>query len=165
MHLSVDDRAALAVRDDTADDGEARIYSLLKEMHNPLQVSQCSKLEASGLITRYVTLLDPAAVGLNVSVFIEIRLEKQVAAALARFESAICAMPEVMECYLMTGDSDYLLRVVVADLPALQRFIVERLTTIAGIATRRSSCALKQVKFKTALPLSLPPRGARRKGR
>ena len=110
-------------------------------------------LEASGLIAKYVTLLDPAAVGLNVSVFMQVKLEKQIDAALTRFEAAITHMPEVMECYLMTGDSDYMLRVVVADVPALQRFIVDRLTKIAGVSNIRSSFALKQVKFKTALPL------------
>jgi Lrp/AsnC family transcriptional regulator, leucine-responsive regulatory protein len=115
-------------------------------------------LEASGLIARYVALLDPVALGLNVSVFIQISLEKQVDASLARFESAITTMPEVMECYLMTGDSDYMLRVVVADVPALQRFIVERLTKVAGVSNIRSSFALKQVKFKTALPLAAPVR-------
>jgi Lrp/AsnC family transcriptional regulator, leucine-responsive regulatory protein len=118
-------------------------------------------LEASGLIARYVALLDPAALGLNVSVFIQISLEKQIDASLARFETAITTMPEVMECYLMTGDSDYMLRVVVADVPALQRFIVERLTKVAGVSNIRSSFALKQVKFKTALPLVAPARKAK----
>lgn len=110
-------------------------------------------LEQSGLIARYVTLLDPAKLGLNVSVFIQVSLEKQVGASLGRFEAAIAAMPEVMECYLMTGDSDYMLRVVVADVPALQHFIVERLSKVSGVSNIRSSFALKQVKFKTALPL------------
>jgi Lrp/AsnC family transcriptional regulator, leucine-responsive regulatory protein len=118
-------------------------------------------LEESGLIARYVTLLDPVALGLNVSVFIQVSLEKQVDSSLTRFESAIAALPEVMECYLMTGDSDYLLRVVVADVPALQRFIVERMTKIAGVSNIRSSFALKQVKFKTALPLVPPLRSAK----
>jgi Lrp/AsnC family transcriptional regulator, leucine-responsive regulatory protein len=113
-------------------------------------------LEASGLIARYVALLDPQAIGLTVSVFIQVSLEKQVDANLTRFESAVAAMPEVMECYLMTGDSDYMLRVVVPDVPALQRFIVERLSKIPGVSNIRSSFALKQVKFKTALPLANP---------
>ena len=60
---------------------------------------------------------------------------------------------EVMECYLMTGDFDYLIRVVVADMPALERFIVDKLTKIPGISNIKSSFALKQVKYKTALPL------------
>jgi Lrp/AsnC family transcriptional regulator, leucine-responsive regulatory protein len=115
-------------------------------------------LEASGVITRYVTLLDPVALGLNVSVFIQVSLEKQIDASLTKFETAMAQLPEVMECYLMTGDSDYMLRVVVADVPALQRFIVDRLSKIAGVSNIRSSFALKQVKFKTALPLLTPAR-------
>ena len=62
--------------------------------------------------------------------------------------------PEVMECYLMTGDSDYLIRVIVADPQALEQFIVKRLSRTQGVANIRSSFALKQVKYKTALPLS-----------
>jgi DNA-binding Lrp family transcriptional regulator len=110
-------------------------------------------LERSGVISRHVTLLDPLKVGLGVSVFIQVSLEQQVERALSAFQAAISAYPEVMECYLMTGDADYLLRVVVADVPALERFILERLTKIRGVASIRSSFALKQVKYETALPL------------
>ena len=110
-------------------------------------------LEQSGIIARYVTLLDPLKVGQAVSVFIQVRLEQQVKRALETFEAAVSTWPEVMECYLMTGDSDYLLRVVVADVPALERFILERLSKIRGVANIRSSFALKQVKYETALPL------------
>ena len=69
------------------------------------------------------------------------------------FEAAIAGFPEVMECYLMTGDFDYLLRVVVSDTVALQHFIVGRLSKTRGVANIRSSFALKQVKYKTALPI------------
>ncbi|MEZ5657979.1 MAG: Lrp/AsnC family transcriptional regulator [Burkholderiaceae bacterium] len=110
-------------------------------------------LERRGVIDRYVTLLDPGRVGLGLSVFIHITLERQTEQALAHFEAAMREHAEVMECYLMTGDSDYLLRVVVADLPALEQFIVERLTRTKGVANIRSSFALKQVKYQTALPL------------
>jgi Lrp/AsnC family leucine-responsive transcriptional regulator len=110
-------------------------------------------LERSGIIDRYVTILNPPAIGLGVSVFIQVSLERQTRPALEIFESAVSDYPEVMECYLMTGDSDYLLRVVVADIPALERFIIEKLTPIAGIASIRSSFSLKQVKYQTSLPL------------
>ena len=73
-------------------------------------------LEEAGYISRYVTLLDALRVGLKVSVFIQVTLERQIESALERFENAIRARPEVMECYLMTGDADYLIRVVVADI-------------------------------------------------
>jgi len=110
-------------------------------------------LEEAGFITRYVSLLDPRRVGLNVSVFIQVALEKQVERALGVFEQAIRDRPEVMECYLMTGESDYLLRVVVPDLQALERFILDVLTRIPGVGNIKSSFALKQVKYQTALPL------------
>lgn len=110
-------------------------------------------LEKNGAINRRVTLLDPLHFGLTVSVFIQISLEKQSKPALETFEAAIEDQPEVMECYLMSGDSDYLIRVLVPDVQALERFILERLTPIPVIAKIRSSFALKQVKYKTALPL------------
>jgi DNA-binding Lrp family transcriptional regulator len=110
-------------------------------------------LEEAGFIRRYVSLLDPQRVGLMVSVFIQVALEKQVESALEVFERAIRERPEVMECYLMTGESDYLLRVVVPDLQALERFILNFLSRVPGVGNIRSSFALKQVKYQTALPL------------
>jgi DNA-binding Lrp family transcriptional regulator len=110
-------------------------------------------LEQAGVISRYVTLLDPVKLGLGISVFIQITLERQVERDLNDFQSAITKYAEVMECYLMTGDFDYLIRVVVKDMPALELFILEKLTKIAGISNIKSSFALKQVKYKTALPL------------
>lgn len=136
---------------------DARIANieLARKVH--LSPSPClarvRRLEESGLISRYVTLLDPVALGLTVSVFIQVRLEKQVEAALETFERAIAERPEVMECYLMTGDSDYLIRVVVRDVQALERFIVDFLSRVPGVGNIQSSFALKQVKYKTALPL------------
>jgi DNA-binding Lrp family transcriptional regulator len=112
------------------------------------------RLEEAGLISRYVSLLDALALGLTVSVFIQVRLERQVEKALETFERAIAERPEVMECYLMTGDSDYMLRVMVADVQALERFIVDFLAKIPGVGNLKSSFALKQVKYKTALPLA-----------
>ena len=129
-------------------------------------LSRVRKLEESGFIRRHVTLLDPVKLGLTVSVFIQVRLEKQVEKSLGVFERAIGERPEVMECYLMTGDSDYLLRVVVSDIPALERFIVDFLSRIPGVGNIQSSFALKQVKYQTALPLeAIKPRPqARRSG-
>jgi Lrp/AsnC family leucine-responsive transcriptional regulator len=117
-------------------------------------LSRVHALEERGIIDRYVALLDPHAVGLNVSVFIQISLEKQTQEALNIFEAAIKERPEVMECYLMSGDSDYLLRVVVENVQALERLIIDKLTPIAVVANIRSSFALKQVKYETALPLN-----------
>lgn len=111
------------------------------------------ELEDSGIIQGYVALLDPASVGLPLSVFVQVTLERQVEHALETFESAVLDRPEVMECYLMTGDSDYLLRVVVADVGAYERFLKDHLTRVAGVASIKSSFALNQVKYGTSLPL------------
>jgi DNA-binding Lrp family transcriptional regulator len=145
--------------------GDARIANVKLAEAVHLSPSPClarvRELEAAGFICKYVTLLDPLKVGLTVSVFIQVTLEKQVEKQLGSFEAAIQKRPEVMECYLMTGDADYLLRVVVPDIQALERFIVDHLTKIPGIANIRSSFALKQVKYQTALPLPQPvPRRA-----
>ena len=129
-------------------------------------LSRVRVLEESGYISRYVSLLDPQRVGLKVSVFIQVTLEKQIEPALERFEAAIRDRPEVMECYLMTGEADYLLRVVVPDLQALERFILQFLSRVPGVGNIKSSFALKQVKYQTALPLPQPeqPKSARRAG-
>jgi Lrp/AsnC family transcriptional regulator, leucine-responsive regulatory protein len=110
-------------------------------------------LEEAGIIRRRVTLLDPRSVGLSVNIFVSVALEKQVEERLQEFEAAVRQRPEVMECYLMTGESDYLLRVVVPDLDAYERFLKEHLTRIPGVASIKSSFALNQVQYRTALPL------------
>lgn len=110
-------------------------------------------LEQKSVISRYVTLLEPASIGLPVSVFVQVSLERQVESALEEFERTVGDWPEVMECYLMTGDADYLLRVVVADLDAYHRFLVDHVTRVPGVSSIKSSFALKQVKYRTALPL------------
>lgn len=110
-------------------------------------------LEKNGVIRSYNTLLDADKLGWQVSVFIEIRLERQVVHDLQVFEQRIETFPEVMECYLMTGTSDYLLRVVAKDLKSLQTFITDRLAGIPNVANIQSSIALKQVKYNTALPI------------
>ena len=110
-------------------------------------------LEKQGVIRQYVALADPPALGLGLNVFISISLKEQSKAALADFESRIAEHDEVMECYLMTGDSDYLIRVAVANMAALERFILDQLTPIPGVEKIRSSFALKQVRYKTALPM------------
>ena len=110
-------------------------------------------LETQGVIEGYVALVDPKALGLGLNVFISVSLKEQSKAGLAEFERRIAEHDEVMECYLMSGDSDYLLRVAVADIGALERFILEQLSPIPGLEKIRSSFALKQVRYKTALPL------------
>jgi DNA-binding Lrp family transcriptional regulator len=122
-----------------------------------LSPSPCSRrvhlLESEGFIRHYVALLDPATIDLPVHVFVNITLEKQIEASLQTFERTVLERPEVLECYLMTGSFDYLLRVVVSDLAAYERFVLDHLTRIPGVASIKSSFALKQVQYRTALPL------------
>lgn len=136
-------------------DGALTNVDLARRVH--LSPSPClarvKALEASGVIARYVALLDPVKLGLGLNVFISISLTAQNKGSLAEFERRIAEHEEVMECYLMTGDSDYLIRVAVADIAVLEKFIIEQLTPIPGIEKIRSSFALKQVRYKTALPL------------
>jgi DNA-binding Lrp family transcriptional regulator len=116
-------------------------------------LNRVRRLEESGVIRQYVTLLDSERLGLHLNVFIQVSLEKQLEDVLNRFEQTVALRPEVMECYLMTGDTDYLLKVLVRDVHELERFILNSLTRIPGVSNIRSSIALKQVRYKTAAPL------------
>jgi DNA-binding Lrp family transcriptional regulator len=116
-------------------------------------LARVKALKEAGVIERTVALLNPQALGLSLNVFISISLKEQSKAALADFEARIAGLDEVMECYLMTGESDYLIRVAVGDIGALERFILEQLSPIRGVEKIRSSFALKQVRYKTGLPL------------
>ncbi len=136
-------------------DGSLSNVELARRVH--LSPSPClsrvKALENAGVIQRYVALANPKALGLDLNVFINISLKEQSKQALAAFEERIAEHEEVMECYLMTGDSDYLIRVAVDDIAALERFILDQLTPIPGIEKIRTSFTLKQVRYKTALPL------------
>lgn len=137
--------------------GNSRISNAeLAEQVN-LSPSPCSRrvrrLEETGAINRYVTLVEPRALGLTISVFVQVSLEKQNRENLSIFEATIDNFPEVMECYLMTGNADYLLRVVLTDLECYESFLRDKLTIIPGVSSIQSSFALKQVRYKTELPI------------
>ena len=123
-----------------------------------LSPSPCARrvrlLEAAGIIAGYVALVDQSKVGLPISVFASIKLERQREEDLDRFGRAVARWPEVADCYLMTGQRDYLMRVVVRDLEAYERFIKDKLTRLDGVASIESSFALGQVKRTHVLPLS-----------
>ncbi len=110
-------------------------------------------LEKAGVIKRYVAVVDQQSVGLPVSVFVSLKLESQRQQMLANFGKLVARWPEVLECYLMTGPRDYLLRVVVEDLAAYERFLKQKLTRVEGIASIESSFALEQVKYTNVLPI------------
>ena len=116
-------------------------------------------LEERGIITGYVALLDQERVGLPVSVFVNVELDGQTEAHLEAFEASVRECQEIMECYIMTGSSDYLLRVVAADLQSYEAFLRTRLTRMPFVRGVRSAFALKRVIYRTNLPLRAgPPR-------
>lgn len=115
------------------------------------------QLESKGMISGYVALVDPQTIGLSVSAFVRVRLDQQDDRHLHTFEAAISEFPEVMECYLMTGDADYQLRVTVESLNAFEGFLRNKLTKIAGVAQVTTSFALRPIIYKTALPLLSQP--------
>lgn len=121
-----------------------------------LSPSPCSRrvknLEQLGYILRRVTLIDPKKAGLPVTIFIQVTLHHQVKKDLDYFAQQVLDWPEVMECYLMTGDFDYLLRVVTPDLQSYQTFLDNKLTAFDGIDHIKSSFSLKPICYKTELP-------------
>ena len=110
-------------------------------------------LEDGGLIDRYVALLNQGKAGLSGNVFVHIGLHREEQSELAAFEEAVRGIPEVMECYLMTGEFDYLLRVVVANMADFERLHNESLTRLPGVARVNSSVAIRTVQKTTELPL------------
>jgi Lrp/AsnC family leucine-responsive transcriptional regulator len=150
--LDAQDRRILAA---LQRDGRKTIQALADEIG--LSATPCHRrvrrLEDEGIIGGYVAVVDQRAVDLPISVFISIRLERQREEELDRFAAAVTRWPEVMECYLMTGQRDYLMRVVCADLPAYERFLKDKLTRLDGVASIESSFALAQVKHTHVLPI------------
>ena len=110
-------------------------------------------LEEAGVIDRYAAHINQAKVGLPGNVFVSITLNRQEQADLAAFEDAVRRVPEVMECYLMTGQQDYLLRVVVSDPADFERLHSQHLTRLPGVARVQSSFALRTVRKGSELPL------------
>ncbi|OAM77903.1 Lrp/AsnC family transcriptional regulator [Devosia elaeis] len=137
------------------EDGRMTVQALAEKVG--LSPSPCLRrvrqLERAGVISGYSANIEQKAVGLPVSVFISIKLERQRADNLDTFGAAISRWPEVMECYLMTGKFDFLLRVVCADLEAYEHFLRDRLTQLEGVASIESSFSLGAVKFSRVLPL------------
>jgi Lrp/AsnC family transcriptional regulator len=111
------------------------------------------RLKDEGYIRREVALLDRKMLGLNAHVFAQIRLTAHGRAHLAEFSKAVQAFPEVLECYVLMGQVDFLLRIVTKDVESYEQFFFERLSKLPGIQEINSSVALSEIKFSTALPL------------
>ena len=138
----------------------ARLTNLELAKQVGLSASPCLRrvksLEESGVITGYSAIINQNKVHLSVNVFVQVSLERQSEERLQIFEEKIMEYREVMEAYLMTGEADYLLRIVVKDLQAYEKFLKDNLTKIKGIASIRSYFSLKQVTRKYNLPIVNP---------
>jgi Lrp/AsnC family leucine-responsive transcriptional regulator len=138
----------------------ARLTNLELAKQVGLSASPCLRrvksLEESGIITGYSAIINQNKVHLSVNVFVQVSLERQSEERLQIFEEKIMEYREVMEAYLMTGEADYLLRIVVKDLQAYEKFLKDNLTKIKGIASIRSYFSLKQVTRKYNLPIVNP---------
>jgi len=110
-------------------------------------------LELGGVIRQYVALLDPAKVGLALLAYVSVKLEKRGKMPIDAFSQAVRSWPEVVACYAMTGDMDYLLRVQVEDLEHFSRFVMDQLLKQPGVLDVRSNFVLERIKDTTALPL------------
>ncbi len=137
------------------EDGRMTVQALADKVG--LSPSPCLRrvrqLEKDGVISGYSANIEQKAVGLPVSVFISIKLERQRAGNLDAFGVAISRWPEVMECYLMTGKFDFMLRVVCSDLESYEHFLRDKLTQLDGVASIESSFSLGAVKFSRVLPI------------
>ncbi len=108
------------------------------------------KLEAAGYITGYGAHIDESRLGFGFSVFISVRLDRQIDDRLVAFEAEVRRCPEVVDCWLMTGSFDYLLRVAVRDLQEFETFLTRRLTKVPGVASLESSIPIRRVKYQPA---------------
>jgi len=110
-------------------------------------------MESAGIIQKYVALVDREAIGLGLTVFVEVRLELKKQRAAEDFENSVRQFAEVMECHIVAGDYDYLLRVVLPDMAGFRRFVMTRLLKLSNVASTRSSFSVGEVKQTTRLPL------------
>jgi DNA-binding Lrp family transcriptional regulator len=121
-------------------------------------IRRVQALEKAGVIRKYAALVDAPAVERGVTVFVQVRFDWHVKERLELFEKTIMEQPEVLECYLLTGDADYLLRVIVPDVATYERFLVAHLRRLPGLARLKSGFALRQVKHSRIVPLAEGPK-------
>ena len=138
--------------------GEGRITNAELAERVSLSPSAClrrlQRLEAEGVLTGYTAQVDPQAIGLGLQAFVRVQLTKHESVAVEHFVGLVNGWDEVVACYALTGDMDYLLHVYVTDLQDFSRFLLDRLLNAAGVADVNSSFVLRTVKRSAALPLA-----------
>ncbi len=110
-------------------------------------------LEDAGVIERYAALLDASKIGMGLTLFARVWLTGQDSETVDRFTKAVARLPQVLECHLMAGDCDFLLRVVAADLDDYRRFQVEHLARIKGVQNIKTDVPMQKIKLTSELPL------------
>jgi DNA-binding Lrp family transcriptional regulator len=156
MTKKIDDKDRSVIRYLQAD---ARITSteLAKrvDLSTPGLQRRVRKLEENGIIEQYVTLINHEAVGFDMMCFVQATLQRHEPEAVHRFREIVQNMPEVMECHHITGEYDYLLKIMVRNREHLEEFLVEKLTAVPGMDKIRTSLVLREIKNTTAVPIEL----------
>jgi len=152
------DRIDIRILDTLQQDGRISNQALADQVG--ISAAACWRrvraLEEDGVIAGYAALLDRKRMQLNLCAFIHVTLFRHVSESTNSFEKAILERPEVLECFATTGDADFILRVVTASIESLDTFLEEFLFALPQISQVRSHIALRELKFDTALPISVP---------
>ena len=137
------------------DDARASSAELARRvgLSGPGLQKRLKKLETRGVVTRYATLVNREAVGLDLLCFVHVMLAHHRPNSVKRFPGRVRAMPEVLECHFLTGEFDYLMKIVVANHDQLEKFLFEKLMKVDGVDRIRTSIVVKEVKATTCLPL------------
>lgn len=156
-------------RDFRIDDRDRQILTILQQegrltwaelarrldMSAPAVLARVRRLEEAGFIRDYVALLDRDKVGNAVTCYTRVELRQQGRESIERFERAVDEMPEILECSHVTGDFDYLLKVIVSDRGALEEFLLDKLAALADVKSFSTNFVLREVKYETVVPVSL----------
>jgi Lrp/AsnC family transcriptional regulator, leucine-responsive regulatory protein len=152
MHL---DELDLAILKELQHDARTTNVELAQRigLSAPATHARVRRLERDGIITRYVALVDPDKAGFDLLCFIHVGLRLHGHDDIEHFREAVANVPEVLECHHVTGEHDYLLRVVLRNRRDLERFLVERLAPVPGVARIQTSLVLRETKRTTELPI------------
>jgi Lrp/AsnC family leucine-responsive transcriptional regulator len=151
MQINELDRIDYRILDRLQKDGRASNAELSEIAHLSPRVK---RLEEAGMIDRYVAILNPGALGFGVTAFVSVTLGGGRRVDLQKFKEIVGDVPEILECHVVTGEADYLLKVVASDLHEFSRFLLERLMEHFDAVSTKSEVSLEQIKMTTSLPLA-----------
>ena len=156
MHENELDRIDLKILERLQSDARASnaVLSEIASLSPPQCYRRVKRMEDAGFIERYVALLDPVRLGFGVTAFVSVTLGRGRLQDLEKFKEIVVTIPEILECHVVTGEADYLLKVVATDLQAFSRFLLDRLVEHFEVVSTKSEVSLEQIKLTTALPLA-----------